>query len=57
MNKEKFKLATNIGKTVRLMDEGLTPSEIAENLKQPESSVREWIAIIDAIRHYDNVRL
>ena len=47
MNKQKFKL----------MDEGLTSSEISEKLKQPESIVMEWMAIILAVRQYDNTRL
>lgn len=40
-------LATNIGRTKRYLEEGLTYSEIAEKLKVGESTVRSWVGIIN----------
>lgn len=44
--REAQRLALMIGRTARLLDKGLTPSEIAVELNKPESSVRKWVSII-----------
>lgn len=46
MTNEKRKLATNVGRTKKLLEDGLTCTEIAQKLKQPESSVRAWAKMI-----------
>ena len=43
---EKTRLALNVGRTKRLLEQGLTCEEIAVKLKKPESSVRAWAGII-----------
>lgn len=48
--RESQRLALMIGRTARLLDKGLTPSEIAAELNKPESSVRKWVSIIREAR-------
>lgn len=44
--REAQRLTLMIFRTARLLDKGLTPSEIAVELNKPESSVRKWVSII-----------
>ena len=41
------KMALNIGRTARLMNEGLSPEEIAAKMNKPLEEVNEWIGIIN----------
>ena len=43
---EQNRLALNVGRTARLMQDGYSNVEIAMKLKKPESSVRQWVNII-----------
>lgn len=47
MANEQTKLATNIGRTKRYLEEGLTYSEIAKKLKVGEATVRSWANMIN----------
>lgn len=42
-----FMLAAHVGRTKKLYEAGHSAAEIAEKLNQPESSVREWISMIE----------
>ena len=50
MDKNKVLKALNVGKTARMMDEGLSVTEIAMKLKKSECEVREMINIIKQAR-------
>lgn len=43
---ERFRLATKIGQTKKLLEEGYSNFEIAAKLGVGESSVRQWVDII-----------
>ena len=50
--REAQRLALMIGRTARLLDKGLNPSEIAAELNKSESSVRKWVSIIQEARKH-----
>ena len=43
---EQSRLALNVGRTARLMQDGYNTVEIAMKLKQPLARVRHWMDII-----------
>jgi transposase len=47
MDKDKVKLATNIGKTKKLLEAGYSITEISIKLGKNESTIRSWAKMID----------
>lgn len=48
--KDNSVLALKIGKAAKMYDAGYSIVEIASKLKEPESSVRQWIGLIQEHR-------
>lgn len=53
--KEISRLALKVGLTSQRLDRGMTPEEIAEDLKAPIEEVNKWIALVEQAKEYKKI--